>query len=56
LVSKKTKNKKEVLEMVEYLTKSRQGQFLVVGVLFTILGFIFIPLNDAYYFIFQFSF
>lgn len=34
--------------MVEYLTKSRQGQFLVVGVLFTILGFIFIPLNDAY--------
>lgn len=34
--------------MVHYLTKSRQGQFLVIGVLFTILGFVFIRLNGAY--------
>ena len=31
--------------MLNYLTKNKQGQFLVVGVLFTILGFIFIPIN-----------
>lgn len=34
--------------MVHYLTKSKQGQFLVIGVLFTILGFVFIPINGAY--------
>ena len=34
--------------MLNYLTKSRQGQFLVIGVLFTILGFVFIPINPGY--------
>lgn len=34
--------------MLNYLTKSRQGQFLVIGVLFTILGYVFIPINSGY--------
>ncbi|PRY82644.1 heavy metal translocating P-type ATPase [Alkalibacterium olivapovliticus] len=34
--------------MLNYLTKSRQGQFLVIGVLFTILGYVFIPINLGY--------
>lgn len=34
--------------MLNYLTKGRQGQFLVIGVLFTILGYVFIPINSGY--------
>lgn len=34
--------------MVDYLTKNRQGQFLVVGVIFIILGFVFISINEGY--------
>ena len=33
--------------MMKYLTESRQGQFLVVGVFFTILGIVFIPINEG---------
>lgn len=39
---------KEGYKMVDYLTKNRQGQFLVVGVIFIVLGFIFIPVNEEY--------
>jgi hypothetical protein len=45
--------------MVDYLTKNRQGQFLVIGVIFIVSGFIFIPINEDYssvYFISQSSF
>lgn len=31
--------------MINYLTKNRQGQFLVIGVVFIVLGFVFIPIN-----------
>ncbi|HLR89204.1 MAG TPA: heavy metal translocating P-type ATPase [Atopostipes sp.] len=34
--------------MVDYLTKNRQGQFLVIGVIFIVSGFIFIPINEDY--------
>ena len=34
--------------MLNYLMKTRQGQFLLIGILFTILGFIFTPINDSY--------
>lgn len=33
--------------MMQYITKNRQGQFLVAGVLFTVLGFIFMPINQS---------
>lgn len=34
--------------MFNYLMKTRQGQFLVIGILFTILGFIFAQTNDTF--------
>lgn len=34
--------------MINYLTKNRQGQFLVIGVIFIVLGFVFIPINVNY--------
>ncbi|AOV06924.1 heavy metal translocating P-type ATPase [Sporosarcina ureilytica] len=34
--------------MLNYLMKTRPGQFLLIGILFTILGFIFILVNDGY--------
>ena len=34
--------------MINYLTKSRQGQFLVVGIMFAVLGFVFMSINDGY--------
>ncbi|WP_423190240.1 heavy metal translocating P-type ATPase [Alkalibacterium sp. f15] len=34
--------------MINYLTKSRQGQFLIIGILFTALGFVFMSINDGY--------
>jgi len=34
--------------MLHYLTQSRQSQFLVIGVLFTLLGFAFILINAEY--------
>lgn len=34
--------------MVDYLTKNRQGQFLVIGVIFIVSGFVFIPINEDY--------
>lgn len=34
--------------MVKYLMGTRQGQYLLIGVLFTILGFIFTQFNDVY--------
>jgi len=34
--------------MLHYLTESRQSQFLLIGVFFTILGFILMPINTEY--------
>lgn len=34
--------------MVHYLSKSRQGQFLVTGIIFTALGFAFMSINETY--------
>lgn len=34
--------------MLNYLIKTRQGQFLFIGILFTIFGFIFTTINDTY--------
>lgn len=34
--------------MIKYLTKSRQGQFLVIGMLFAAAGFIFASMNSEY--------
>jgi Cd2+/Zn2+-exporting ATPase len=34
--------------MMNYLVKSRPGQFLLIGVVFIILGFIFTPFSDTY--------
>lgn len=33
--------------MIEYLFKEREGQFLVLGIVFTILGFVFIPIHST---------
>ncbi|TDM07948.1 heavy metal translocating P-type ATPase [Macrococcus lamae] len=33
--------------MINYLSKTRQGQFLVIGILFTILGFILSAVNES---------
>lgn len=33
--------------MFSYLLKSRHGQFLLIGILFTILGFVFTQVNDV---------
>lgn len=32
--------------MLKFLFKTREGQFLVLGIIFTILGFIFMPVNS----------
>jgi len=40
--------KKEGVNMLHYLTESRQSQFLLIGVFFTILGFILMPINTEY--------
>lgn len=34
--------------MLNYLIKTRSGQFLLLGVIFTIVGFIFTQVNDVY--------
>ena len=34
--------------MLNYLMKTRQGKFLFIGILFTILGFVFTQINDTY--------
>lgn len=34
--------------MLNYLMRSRQGQFLLIGIFFTILGFSFTPFNENY--------
>ena len=34
--------------MIHYLTKSRQGQFLVTGIISTALGFAFMSINETY--------
>lgn len=34
--------------MFHYLMKTRRGQFLLIGVVFTVLGFIFTPIHDRY--------
>src|SRR5699024_12334951 len=33
--------------MFKYLFKSREGQFLVLGIIFAILGFVFIPIHST---------
>ncbi|SFC65499.1 Cd2+/Zn2+-exporting ATPase [Alkalibacterium subtropicum] len=34
--------------MIDYLIKSRQGQFLVIGIFFAVLGFVFMTFNVGY--------
>jgi len=40
--------KKAGINMLHYLTQNRQGRFLVIGTVFTILGFVSIPINARF--------